>query len=96
VKNWKLFAYHLEDLRVPLVVRVPQVGNPCFMNRQRTVSFYVLKEKLQQLRFCNENNFVFNKIFAALVPKALKTFSVVVNQRNRQWLNKQYTSNNTS
>jgi len=29
VKKWKLLAYHLEDLRVPLVVRVPQVGNPC-------------------------------------------------------------------
>jgi len=28
VKKWKLLAYYLEDLRVPLVVRVPQVGNP--------------------------------------------------------------------
>jgi len=25
----KLLACHLEDLRVPLMVRVPQVGNPC-------------------------------------------------------------------
>ena len=29
VKKWKLLPYHLEDLRVPLVVRVLQVGNPC-------------------------------------------------------------------
>jgi len=28
VKKWKLLAYHLDDLRVPLVVRVSQVGNP--------------------------------------------------------------------
>jgi len=27
VKKCKFLAYHLEDLRVPLVVRVPQVGN---------------------------------------------------------------------
>jgi len=27
-KKWKVLAYYLEDLRVPLVVRVPQVGNP--------------------------------------------------------------------
>jgi len=28
VKQWKLLAYHLKDLRVPPVVRVPQVGTP--------------------------------------------------------------------
>jgi len=28
VKKWKLLAYYLDDLRVPLVVRAPQVGNP--------------------------------------------------------------------
>ena len=28
MKKWTLLAYHREDLRVPLVVRVPQVGNP--------------------------------------------------------------------
>jgi len=26
-----LFTYHLEDLRVPLMVRVPQFGNHCCM-----------------------------------------------------------------
>ena len=26
----KLFAYHLEDLCVPVVLRVPQVGKPCW------------------------------------------------------------------
>jgi len=29
MKNRKLLTYHLKDLHVPLVVRVPQVGNPC-------------------------------------------------------------------
>jgi len=34
-KKWKFFAYHLEDLRVPLVVRVPQVGNPWYADQGR-------------------------------------------------------------
>jgi len=28
VKKWKLLAYRMQDLRILLVVRVPQVGNP--------------------------------------------------------------------
>jgi len=42
VKKWKLLAYHLEDLRVPLVVRVPQVGNPC---STPTVHYQLQKNK---------------------------------------------------
>ena len=34
MKKWKLLAYYLEGLRVPLVVRVPQVGNSWFKGRQ--------------------------------------------------------------
>ena len=30
VKKWKLLGYHLEDLRVPLVVSLTQAGNYCF------------------------------------------------------------------
>jgi len=41
VKKWKLLAYHLEDLRVPLVVRVPQVGNPCFRGISRLDSAFI-------------------------------------------------------
>jgi len=38
VKKWKLLAHHLED-RVPLVVRVPQVGNSCLRSSTEIKAF---------------------------------------------------------
>jgi len=35
-----LFVYHREGLRVPLLVRVPQFGNHCFMLRSRNRKFW--------------------------------------------------------
>ena len=37
MEKWKLLAYHLGDLRVPLVVRAPQVRNPCCRHYQTDV-----------------------------------------------------------
>ena len=40
----KLLAYHLEDSRVPLVVRVPQFGNHCSIlyNHYNVTSVYTV------------------------------------------------------
>jgi len=57
VRKWKLLAYHLEDLRVPLVVRVPQVGNPSLKdfiahdlcsNSRKMTSFSAIYERCAQ------------------------------------------------
>jgi len=42
----EVLAYHLEDLRVPLVIRVSQVGNPCCRetrNSRKLITFYLNK-----------------------------------------------------
>jgi len=47
-KNRKLLAYHLGDLRVPPVVRVPQIGNPCF-NRYHNVAWSKSRRSVHSL-----------------------------------------------
>jgi len=43
----EVFAHHLEDLRVPLVVHIPQVGTPdvgsCHQRRQFPTQYFVCK-----------------------------------------------------
>ena len=45
----KVLAYHQEGPRVPLVVRVPQVGNHCTRQNDENIALHKIKTKFDYL-----------------------------------------------
>jgi len=43
VEEQKGLAYHLDGLRVPLVVRVPQFGNHCFISITLSTAIFITR-----------------------------------------------------
>jgi len=68
VKKWELLAYQLKDLRVPLVVRVPQVGTTgvrLLLNRLKIcqIAFQAFTLTTIQSNFYFFNTYYNNKLF---------------------------------
>ena len=81
MRFYKLLTYHLEDLHVPLVLRVPQVGNPCFKRLILVLIVYPITKVMikKSLIYCIRSDLHLN-FFQRVKPlPALPNYTLFVN-----------------